>query len=125
LIRKVYYIILPVVLFLFFIIRFLIPELSKDSRCIIYKEFLKIGLDGVVLKKYIDSSQHSFPTVEIKNLNDFKIEILNLNLDTSGIYNKINLNDTLSKETGKDEVFVIKGKEKVLLSRIDFGCSNR
>ncbi len=124
-IRKVYYIILPLVLALFFIIRFIIPDLSKNSRCIIYNEFLKIKLNGIVLKKYIDSSQHSFPTIEIENLKDYKIEKVNLNLDTSGIYNKISVNDTLSKETGKDEVFLIKGEEKILLAKIDFGCSTK
>lgn len=124
-VKKIYYVILPIILLLFLIIRFIIPDISKDSRCIIYNEFLKIKLNGIVLKKYIDSSQHSFPTIEIENLKDYKIEKLNLNLDTSGIYNKISVNDTLSKETGKDEVFVIKGKEKILLAKIDFGCSSR
>ena len=123
-VKKIYYIVLPLVLILFFIIRFVIPQLSKDSRCITYKEFLKISSDGAVLKKYIDSSQHSFPTIEIKDIKDFEIEKLNLALDTSGIYNKINVNDTLSKETGKEEVFVIKGKKKILLAKIDFGCKS-
>ena len=121
--KKIYYVILPIILLLFLIIRFIIPQLSKDSRCITYNEFLKIKLNGIVLKKYIDSSQHSYPTIEVENLQDFKIEKLNLDLDTSGIYYKVNIYDTLAKEIGEDEIFVIKNKEKILLSKIDFGCS--
>ncbi|MDB5199283.1 MAG: hypothetical protein JWO92_1246 [Chitinophagaceae bacterium] len=121
--KKIYYTFLPIAVLIFFIIRFVIPQLSKDSRCITHNEFLRINLNGVVLKKYIDSSEHSFPIIEIKNFNSSSIEKLNLNLDTSGIYNKINIQDTLNKEVGKDEIFLVKNKEKALLSKVDFGCS--
>lgn len=121
--KKIYNVILPIALLLFFIIRFIIPQFSKNSRCITYDEFLKTSLNGVVLKKYIDSSEHSFPIIEIKNFKELGTEKLNLNLDNSGVYDKINIQDTLNKEIGKDEIFVIKNREKILLSKIDFGCS--
>ncbi|MEJ8820319.1 hypothetical protein [Lacibacter sp. H407] len=122
--KKRYYILLPIILFSFFIFRFLIPQFSKDARCITYKEFQKIKLDGILIKKYIDSSQHSFPTLEVQNLGDSRVEKLNLNLDASGFYDKINLLDTLYKEVGKDEVY-IKNNGKKIIMKIDFGCDNK
>jgi hypothetical protein len=84
-----------------------------------------MNLDGVVQKKYIDSSQHSFPTIEIQNLKDFKIKKLNLILDTSGFFDRINLNDTLKKEIGSSEIHVLRENTEELLLKIDFGCADK
>ena len=100
----------------------LINLLGKNSRCVTYDEFLKLTLNGVVINKYIDSSQHSFETVEIKNLNDSEVNKIILDLDTTDLFDKISVYDTIFKEENKDSVFVMKGKQKYFLTKVDFGC---
>jgi len=100
----------------------IISQLNKNSRCITYDNFLKTSLDGVVVNKYIDSSQHSYPTLEIKNLKNLELNKLNLVLDTTSFYDDVSVSDTIYKELNNDSVFRFKNGIKCFILKIDFGC---
>jgi CYTH domain-containing protein len=93
------------------------------SKCNAFKDFLITPYRGIVINKYINSEQHSAQTVEIKNFTNNNKDILILDFDITNFYNKININDTIFKEVGKDSVFILnkKGAQAFIL---DFGCNN-
>ena len=119
---KYFRILVIIVLFVTFLIK-IIPVMSINSRCVDYDNFLKISLNGVVIKKYIDSTQHSYHTIEIKNFENLKIERIILDLDTSDLFTNINVNDMVYKVINSDSVFRIKNNQKIFLSKVDFGCT--
>ena len=47
-----------------------------------------MSLNGVVTGKYIDSSEHSYKTVIIRNLKDSITNKLILDFDTTDVFNK-------------------------------------
>ena len=109
-------------LLIFVLLKHVIPFLKENTRCKIYDEFLLKSFDGYVFQKFIDYNEHSYKTIIIKNFDNSKIEKILLTFDMSNLYNKINVNDTIYKELHNDSVFIIRGKQKKLLSKVDFGC---
>ena len=120
---KYFKIIVGCIVFITFII-FVISQLKINSRCVTYKEFYSISLHGIIINKYIDSSQHSYNTLEIKDFGNSEVKKILLDFDTTNLFDKIQINDTMYKEINKDSVFVIKNKEKKLLSIVDFACDS-
>lgn len=105
-----------------FLIR-VIPDISKNDRCDAYDEFLLRSVNGVVFQKYIDSTQHSYKTIIIKNFEFGKIEKIIIDFYISELYNQINVNDTIYKEVHSDSVFKTNKGQKFLISKVDFGCN--
>lgn len=120
--KKYLKIIIPILLLVIFIIKVIIPQSSINSRCVTYEEFLQIRLNGIVTDKYVDSSQHSYKTVEVRNFKDSMINKLILDFDTTNLFSHISLHDTIYKEENKDSIFIIKREHKYFLSKVDFGC---
>lgn len=50
---------------IFFAIVYFIRPSSNYQQCWIEEKFLRTHFDGIILKKYLDHSQHSTPIVEI------------------------------------------------------------
>lgn len=119
--KKYYKLIIPAILLILFLIKVL-PLMDVNSRCVTYDDFLNEYYNGVVVKKYIDSSEHSYKTVEIKNFGNSEVDKLILDFDTTDLYDRLNLNDSIYKQTGKDSIFFILSGRKVFISRADFGC---
>ena len=121
--QKKYITILMVCVTMLLFFRDACKAVKVNSRCIHYDNFLSMSINSVVFQKYIDSSQHSYLTVITKNIETSTLDRLNLDFDTTDLYNKINISDTIYKAVGKDSVFLIKDKQKNYLSKIDFGCT--
>jgi hypothetical protein len=100
---------------------FIITHLPfNDGRCESLKEYKDLYINGRVINKYIDSTQHSYPIVLITNIN-LASQKLNLAFDTTDSYLLINIGDSLLKK--RDELLlVIKKRKKTIKKIIDFGC---
>ena len=105
------------------LLRNFISFLKKNSRCEVYDEFLLKSFDGYVFNKYIDHNEHEYKTVIIKNHLSTKNDTLLFTFDTTNLFERININDTLRKEMYNDSIFIIRSNEKVFLDKMDFGCS--
>lgn len=99
-----------------------IPLLRKNVRCDAYDQFLSISLNGVVNQKYIDYSQHSYKTIIYKNFEDSAFKKVLFDFDLSGLYDYINVTDTIYKEAHNDSIFKLTNGKRVLISKADFGC---
>jgi hypothetical protein len=119
---RILQIILIIIFFGWFIIQ-VIPQFAINTRCVVYDDFLKLSLNGIVKSKYIDSSNHSFPTIEIKNFKSNNTEKLLLDLDTTNLYNQLNIGDTIFKSKNKDAIFRIESHKQYFISKVNFGCS--
>ena len=120
--RRIIQFLLIIVFFVWFIIQ-IIPQFSINTRCVVYDDFLKLSLNGIVKSKYIDSLNHSFPTIEIKNFKSTNTEKLLLDLDTSNLYNQLNIGDTVFKSKNDDTIFRIESNKQYFISKVNFGCS--
>lgn len=121
--KKFRKIILPIIAFISFLI-VVIPDLFENTRCNVYDEFLSTAFEGVVVQKFIDSSQHSNKVVTIKDQENSRIQRILFDLEINHAFEKIKINDTLVKENGKDSIFKIKNSKKTFLTVVDFGCKN-
>ncbi len=97
---------------------------TNQFLCNEYNQYLKISFNGIVIKKFVDPNEHSFPYIYIgndKKKND--IEKLSLFNDTTA-YNYIHLNDTVVKF--KDDPWIYKKTNSKLLklTLINYGCIN-
>jgi len=69
-------------------------NILNPSNCDLYDGYKKSSFEGVVIKKFIDKKEHSFPFVYVKNENH--LEKLNLFYDTTA-YKAIYINDSIIK----------------------------
>jgi hypothetical protein len=99
----------------------IIEIIKSYDDCRVYKAFLPFAYHGIIIKKYIDSTQHSYHTVEIKNFDDAQIEKLLLDYDKTGFYWNVKINDTIHKKFGSDTVFInnSQGRKQYILK---FDC---
>jgi len=104
----------------FLLVNKFLPTL-KDSECISLGKFKKLDINGYVTKKYIDSTQHSFPFIEVKQFASDTIVKVGLVGDKSNSYNLILVGDTIVKKMGSE---FIRLKNSVMESnvKVDFGC---
>lgn len=121
--KKYYKIVIPGILLVLFLIK-IIPLMNINSRCVTYDDFLNESFYGRVINKYIDSSQHSYMTVEILNLKDSVVKKLILDFDTTNLFNVLKLKDTIYKKKNDDSLFRIISGKKDFISRVDFGCEH-
>lgn len=93
-----------IILLFFLMIKVLLPSKSEvftNTR----KAFFNINFKGYVINKYIDKTNHSYPIVVFKSVDDSSIIKLNFVKENSGLYNLIEINDTIQK---KSNTFIIK-----------------
>jgi len=106
----------------FFATIYFFPSLS-DSECIWDKKFKEIELNGVVEKKYLDSIQHSYPMIEIRQFGIDTLIMINLIGDTTNSYYKIELGDTIKKSKGNNLIRLRKKNAEFAVT-VDFGCKD-
>lgn len=102
---------------------FFIPK-GKNQKCLWQEDFESIKFSGVVIKKYIDSSQHSSPILEIEDLITGKINTIYLFGDRSNTFEYLNRSDTIFKEAFSSRIQVKRNGTFEDLAFIDFGCGN-
>lgn len=119
--KKIIYIVLFLVLF-FGLIKVFLPGLN-DSPCILTDNFNKLDINGIVIKKYIDSDQHSYPILKIRSNNGLDTVLtINLVLEKSGLFERINPLDTLYKHKDSNEIYIQQDNRLRLIGKADFGC---
>ena len=104
----------------FLLVKLLLPNLS-DTDCILKQEFIGNQYIGVVKDKYVDVSQHSYPIIKILDSRD-SVLTLNLVMEKTGLYDKIEVGQHIYKPKGNDTVFLLAQGKKITLGKADFGC---
>jgi len=98
---------------------------SSHSACDVLELFRDYKFNGLIINKYIDKDEHSTETVIIKNFNETIPDTLTLlDWDKTGLYYKINKNDTIIKQRGSNSVYLKNGTAKFNYI-LDFGCHNK
>lgn len=72
---------------------------------------MKTSFDGIVIKKFIDTKEHSFPYIYIRNKN-YHVDKLDLFYDSSA-YKNIEINDSIVKF--RDDPWIYKRHDQKVL----------
>ena len=105
----------------FFATIFIFTPSVEQGECDAFNDFKMLTIDGIVSKKYIDSTQHSYPIIVIQNSHEKKLDTLNLVFEKTGAFQVISLYDTIQKKANDDVLIIISGTTHTS-KRIDFGC---
>ena len=92
-----------------------------NIKCKEFMDFKALSINGKVVNKYYDSTNHSFPVILIRNFQVSDLIQINLANDTIDLFNKVNINDTIIKIRG-DSIIKIIGNGGILQRQLDFGC---
>lgn len=93
-----------------------------DAKCEYLNQFLAIKFIGVVQSKFIDSSEHSYPTIFISDTSQRSQVSLNLLYDTTNLYNILNIGDSVFKPYLIRKMKVVRAGKIIYDKEIDFGC---
>lgn len=97
-------------------------QIKKQGTCQDAEKMeLNVEYNGIMLKKYIDKSNHLFEIIEIGNKN--RIQKIMLDWDESGMYEFVEIGDSIVKELNTLEVKVFRKNAKTTFI-INYGCSN-
>lgn len=99
-----------------------VPSINY-TNCCNNQSFQALTIDGVVVNKYLDKSQHSTPIVEIENF-EGRVDSVYLFGDHSGLYDRIQVSDTLKKKSGTNEVLTKTRSKYVRFGVADFQCDS-
>jgi len=97
--------------------------INSNANCTALQDLLKAQYNGTIINKYIDSSQHSYHTLEIKNFDSHQTQKLILEFDTSGLFFQAEINDTILKKLGSDTVFLFNTSPKKYFV-VNFNCKD-
>jgi len=106
----------------FIILRFVKPELfihNVSVVCIEKNKAKGVVLNAVVERKYLDYSNHNYPTVEFRSLIDKRIKKVFFINERSGFYTNIQPGDTIIKVSGSLELF---SSNKALPDSLVYDC---
>jgi hypothetical protein len=110
---------------IFFIVMYFFGPSLEKGRCYDYNIFKDKEIDGIVVNKFRNPNEHSYPTLMIKNFNSDSLQSLILSSDTTDTYNALNISDTILKRKGEDQLFLKQNGIYKFLNRIDFGCDHK
>jgi hypothetical protein len=90
--------------------------------CRLQELFRKSAIKGVVVNKYYDKTQHSVPVIEV--LDSTKTSTKHtIYRETSGLWSKIQVNDSIKKNEGDANVYVKRDDRYILLVTATFDCN--
>lgn len=112
-----------VIVCLFLSIVYIIVPSMNYTNCLSSQKFREVIIDGVVINKYLDKSQHSTPIVEIQNFLG-RIDSVYFFGDHSGIFDRLNVKDTLKKSSGTNEILIRINGKYAQLGVADFKCDS-
>jgi hypothetical protein len=107
----------------FILVIYVIVPSVNYTNCVSNNRFQNLTIDGVVVKKYLDKSQHSTPIVEVQNFLGC-VDKIYLYGDGSGLYERIQLRTVLKKERGSNEVLIKEENRYVRLGIANFNCDS-
>jgi hypothetical protein len=96
--------------------------LRKNEKCIWQRKFESLSFYGTVENKFIDSSQHSTPIIEVKSIKSNLIDTLEFYGDMSDSFTLINKLDTIYKSKKSDKILLKRNGKFNVISRVNFGC---
>ncbi|MFB6318673.1 hypothetical protein [Saccharicrinis sp. FJH54] len=99
--RKISFTLAVLTLLYFF---FTLDEFKRKNCEHVYNAFLESEITGVVIKKYIDYKNHSFPVIDIKS--NGSVYSFSLPMDRSGFYEFIFKGDTINKDKYDNKIIV-------------------
>ena len=119
--KKIYkYIIF--LIFFFSWVYYMISQ-GRQVTCDLYKQHKIASFEGIVVEKFIDEKEHSFPFIYISNYKDNHLEKLNLFYDTNA-YKVIRLKDTIVKIKNDPWLYKKDKKSLIKLTVVTYGCKN-
>ena len=77
-----------------------------------------------MINKYIDSSQHSYPTLILQDDRGDHFKNLDLIFDKGDLFDFLSVGDSIKKEKGTAMVTVINSKMDTTI-KVDFGCGEK
>ena len=110
------------ILFIFFV-----GASIKDfdaAPCNSYKDFKSYAYDYVVVNKYIDSSEHSYPTLILQDKKGNSLQNVDLIFDKSDLFDFLSIGDSIKKGTGTDIIRVLNSKIDTTF-KVNFGCDEK
>ena len=110
---------------IFFIYIYFFAPTVQEGLCLDYRDFKEMEINGVVVQKFRNPNEHSYPTLMIKNFDSDSIQSLNLIGDTTNTYDKLKVFDTIFKKKGEILLYLKEHNSYTLLDSVDFGCSNK
>jgi hypothetical protein len=96
---------------------------SSQINCNLYNEYKESSFEGVVVKKFIDVDEHSFPFVYVRNYNNNHLEKLNLFYDSS-VYKVLHLKDSIVKLKDNPWLYKRNGQRLLKIKIITFACQS-
>jgi hypothetical protein len=109
---------------LFFSFIYFITPNRKQALCNAFGLYLHHSFDGVVIKKFINYKEHSFPFIYVRNSVDKHITKLDLFDDKNNVYNSLKINDSIVKLINDPWIYKRVNNKLKKWKAIDFGCKN-
>jgi hypothetical protein len=103
---------------------YIIYNNNKESNCYRHKEFLPIKFNGRIIDKYLDSAEHLYPTIIIKQIDAKEFIHINLIHEKSDLFNYLQIGDTISKRKDQNIITIIRQADTIIRN-IDFGCIDK
>jgi hypothetical protein len=103
---------------------FLFMPFGGNDKCKWQQDFNTNFFYGVVVDKFIDSSQHSSLIVEVEDIKTGKLDTLDFFGDKSNVFVLVNKLDTIYKTTGSSEIFLKSSGKITKIGRVNFNCEN-
>ena len=93
----------------------------SNAPCDRFKEFKNYKYDYVILNKYLDTAQHSYPTLILQDAKGNKFINQDLIPDHSELFDFLSIGDSIKKQQGTALVNIINSKTDTTFE-VDFGC---
>jgi hypothetical protein len=86
-----------------------------------YRKAKNYSYNGIVIKKYIDTENHSHKTIKLLRSGDTLTRIFTE--DISGFYEYVQIGDNISKKEGSYDIKLFTGREDTIFT-LDYGCDS-
>lgn len=97
-----------------------VPSMMQGDPCEYENRFKQVEWNGTVMKKYNDTPNHNYETIEIQNPSELK-KIQNWVVFSNGNFDRIEVGDSIAKNKGETNVYLYKNGQEQTLS-VDYGC---
>lgn len=115
--------IIVVIIVLIIMHHYLVPS-TNEYNCIRDIRFKSLDINGVVIDKYYDETNHSYPTIDIKTLDNVSIQKINLFGEESNLFYLLQISDTIRKDKFRDIVMRKRNGTYTKLVKVDFDCKD-
>lgn len=97
---------------------------GNERVCDSYNDFKKSSFKYLVVNKYIDSTEHSYPTLVLEDKNGNKFKDFDLVSYNSRLFDLLSVGDSMNKEMETDLVRIKNNRIDTTIN-INFDCDDR